>query len=140
MANKTNDSERFGNYIKALRERLNMTQGELSRRTVAMPTPISRSYISRIESGEVLLPSKACLETLARALSTTVTDLVNWAGYTRPEQDNSDEFSMALNSLKSANLTRAEKEDILLAIEVAMARSGKQKQKAREAKKKNKQE
>ena len=122
------ETARFGRHIATLREQLSMTQDELCNRTKSTKHPISRSYISRIEAGMVQMPSKGKLEALARALNTTVGDLLVHAGYSMPGVDRTDdEFGLTLNRLRDMNLTRGEKEDILLAIEVALSRVGKRK-------------
>jgi transcriptional regulator with XRE-family HTH domain len=121
MKPRSNHSLRLGNHVKHLREQLGLTQAELSKETARHKPHLSRSYISRIEGGEVVMPSKDLLESLARALRTTTTDLLSHAGYIQGESP-SGEFELALDRLKGIDLTPEEKEDILLAIEIALGR------------------
>lgn len=135
MQAKNDETKALGKYISSRRLQLNMTQGDLCRRTSKTKKPLSRSYISRIEAGAVLMPSKETLESIARSLDTTVADLLSHRGYAVSEAEtsstgNPDEFSLKLNSLRSLKLTKAEKEDIMLAIDIALARQGQRKSEA----------
>jgi transcriptional regulator with XRE-family HTH domain len=62
--------------LKELRQALGWTQQDLSR-----ASGLSRSYISRLEMGDIALPSSDRLRALALALSTTPDDLLHAAGY-----------------------------------------------------------
>lgn len=60
-----------GQRVRELRKRVGMTQVELSGRT-----GISRTYITQIERGDKLNPSRNVLAKLAAALGTSETDLM----------------------------------------------------------------
>ncbi len=62
--------------IRELRRVLNWTQQDLSR-----ASEVSRSYISRLEMGDIRLPSNDKLRSLATALGTTPDDLLCAAGF-----------------------------------------------------------
>jgi transcriptional regulator with XRE-family HTH domain len=62
--------------IRELRQVLGWTQQDLSDES-----GLSRSYISRLEMGDIALPSSERLRALAVALSTTTDDLLQAAGF-----------------------------------------------------------
>ena len=62
--------------IKELRRAAGFTQQDLS-----MASGLSRSYISRLEMGDIMLPSRDRLRALAAALNTTMGDLLHAAGF-----------------------------------------------------------
>jgi transcriptional regulator with XRE-family HTH domain len=62
--------------IKELRRAAEFTQQDLS-----MASGLSRSYISRLEMGDIVLPSRDRLRALASALNTTMDDLLHAAGF-----------------------------------------------------------
>ena len=68
--------KRFGQRVRALREAKRWTQEDL-----AMNSGLSRSYISRLELGDIALPRNDKLGRLARALGTSNEDLLEAAGY-----------------------------------------------------------
>ncbi len=68
--------KRFGQRVRTLREARNWTQEDL-----ALHSGLSRSYISRLELGDIALPRNDKLGRLARALGTSNEDLLEAAGY-----------------------------------------------------------
>lgn len=62
--------------IKELRQVADFTQQDLSR-----ASGLSRSYISRLEMGDIALPSRDRLRSLAAALGATLDDLLQAAGF-----------------------------------------------------------
>lgn len=62
--------------IKELRHVLSLTQQDLSR-----ASGLTRSYISRLEMGDIALPSSDKLRALSAALATTPDDLLQAAGF-----------------------------------------------------------
>jgi transcriptional regulator with XRE-family HTH domain len=66
----------LANRLKELRRALGWTQQDLSR-----ASGLTRSYISRLEMGDIALPSSEKLRSLAQALGTTPDDLLQAAGY-----------------------------------------------------------
>ena len=62
--------------LKALRKARGWTQHDLSR-----ASGLTRSHISRLERGDIQLPSSERLRQLAQALGTSVDDLLEAAGY-----------------------------------------------------------
>ncbi|HYP39079.1 MAG TPA: helix-turn-helix transcriptional regulator [Chloroflexia bacterium] len=62
--------------IKDLRHVMGFTQQDLSR-----ASGLSRSYISRLEMGDIALPSRDKIRSLAHALGTTLDDLLQAAGF-----------------------------------------------------------
>ena len=66
----------LANRLKELRRALTWTQQDLSR-----GSGLTRSYISRLEMGDIALPSSEKLRALARSLGTTPDDLLQAAGY-----------------------------------------------------------
>jgi transcriptional regulator with XRE-family HTH domain len=74
----------LANRLKELRRALGWTQQDLSR-----GSGLTRSYISRLEMGDIALPSSEKLRALANSLGTTPDDLLQAAGYIdTPSQDN----------------------------------------------------
>src|SRR5437773_6031914 len=72
----------LANRLKELRRALAWTQQDLSRES-----GLSRSYISRLEMGDIALPSSEKLKALATALGTTSDDLLLAAGFLDDRQD-----------------------------------------------------
>ena len=68
--------KRFGQRVRTLREAKNWTQEDL-----AVSSGLSRSYVSRLELGDIALPRNDKLGRLARALGTSNEDLLEAAGY-----------------------------------------------------------
>src|SRR5919204_1976334 len=66
----------LANRLKELRRALAWTQQDLSE-----ASGLTRSYISRLEMGDIALPSSEKLRSLAHALGTTPDDLLQAAGY-----------------------------------------------------------
>ena len=71
--------------LKALRKARGWTQHDLSR-----ASGLTRSHISRLERGDIQLPSSERLRQLAIALGTSLDDLLEAAGYRDPVRDNGD--------------------------------------------------
>lgn len=67
---------KLGERLKALRKSRGWTQENL-----AEVSGLTRSHISRLERGDIELPSRARLLRLADALGTTADDLLTAAGY-----------------------------------------------------------
>ena len=68
--------EALARRIRELRQVLGWTQQDLSDES-----GLSRSYISRLEMGDIALPSSERLRALAIALGTTTDDLLQAAGF-----------------------------------------------------------
>lgn len=68
--------KRFGLRVRTLREAKQWTQEDLSNHS-----GLSRSYISRLELGDIALPRNDKLGRLAHALGTSNEDLLEAAGY-----------------------------------------------------------
>ncbi|OGY86394.1 MAG: DNA-binding protein [Candidatus Kerfeldbacteria bacterium RIFOXYA2_FULL_38_24] len=66
----SNSVEKLATNIKRIRTEKNMTQGDLCR-----ATGLDRSYVSNIESGNKN-PTLATIEKIARALSTSIDELL----------------------------------------------------------------
>src|SRR6476646_6366896 len=66
----------LANRLKELRHARNWTQQDLS-----SASGLTRSYISRLEMGDIALPSSEKLRALSRALGTAPDDLLQAAGY-----------------------------------------------------------
>ena len=75
----------LANRLKELRRALNWTQQDLSR-----ASGLTRSYISRLEMGDIALPSSEKLRALAQSLGTTPDDLLQAAGYIDNPSETSD--------------------------------------------------
>ncbi len=71
--------------IKELRRLASYTQQDLSR-----ASGLSRSYISRLEMGDIALPSRDKLRSLAGALQTSLDDLLQAAGFLDEEMGGTD--------------------------------------------------
>jgi transcriptional regulator with XRE-family HTH domain len=71
--------------IKELRQVANFTQQDLSR-----ASGLSRSYISRLEMGDIALPSRDKLRALASALGASLDDLLQAAGFLDAASDTSN--------------------------------------------------
>src|SRR3954453_840339 len=65
--------------LKALRKARGWTQHDLSQ-----ASGLTRSHISRLERGDIQLPSSERLRQLATALGTSLDDLLEAAGYRDP--------------------------------------------------------
>src|SRR5690242_21672779 len=68
--------------LRALRRARGWTQQDLSR-----ISSLTRSHISRLERGDIQLPSSDRLRQLALALGTSLDDLLEAAGYRDPAAD-----------------------------------------------------
>jgi transcriptional regulator with XRE-family HTH domain len=68
--------KRFGQRVRTLREAKSWTQEDL-----ALNSGLSRSYVSRLELGDIALPRNDKLGRLALALGTSNEDLLEAAGY-----------------------------------------------------------
>jgi transcriptional regulator with XRE-family HTH domain len=66
----------LANRLKELRRAIGWTQQDLSR-----ASGLTRSYISRLEMGDIALPSSEKLRSLAHSLGTSPDDLLQAAGY-----------------------------------------------------------
>ena len=75
----------LANRLKELRRALAWTQQDLSR-----ASGLTRSYISRLEMGDIALPSSEKLRALAQALGTAPDDLLQAAGYIDSPSEASD--------------------------------------------------
>jgi len=75
----------LANRLKELRRALMWTQQDLS-----IASGLTRSYISRLEMGDIALPSSEKLRALAQALGTTPDDLLQAAGYIDHPSEASD--------------------------------------------------
>src|SRR5881392_3345182 len=75
----------LANRLKELRRALTWTQQDLSR-----ASGLTRSYISRLEMGDIALPSSEKLRALAQALGTAPDDLLQAAGYIDNPSEASD--------------------------------------------------
>src|SRR5881227_2430637 len=75
----------LANRLKELRRALTWTQQDLSR-----ASGLTRSYISRLEMGDIALPSSEKLRALAHSLGTTPDDLLQAAGYIDSPSEASD--------------------------------------------------
>src|SRR3954465_2475740 len=75
----------LANRLKELRRALAWTQQDLSR-----ASGLTRSYISRLEMGDIALPSSEKLRALAQALGTAPDDLLQAAGYIDNPSEASD--------------------------------------------------
>jgi len=75
-----------GNHNIAMGHRLRELRlaKDLTHAQVGEAAGISRSYVSRLESGEVGLPSRDVLRRLAAVLGTSRDDLLRAAGYLEP--------------------------------------------------------
>lgn len=71
--------------IKELRQAQGWTQQDLSR-----GSGLSRSYISRLEMGDIALPSSERLRALSTALGTTSNDLLQAAGFLDAQPEPAD--------------------------------------------------
>jgi transcriptional regulator with XRE-family HTH domain len=77
--------KRFGQRVRTLREAKEWTQEDL-----ALQSGLSRSYISRLELGDIALPRNDKLGRLARALGTSNEDLLEAAGYMSASASDTD--------------------------------------------------
>jgi len=75
----------FGKRVRLLREAKRWTQEEL-----AADSGLSRSYVSRLELGDIALPRNDKLTRLARALGTSNEDLLEAAGYMTPPSNDQE--------------------------------------------------
>jgi transcriptional regulator with XRE-family HTH domain len=75
----------LANRLKELRRALAWTQQDLSG-----ASGLTRSYISRLEMGDIALPSSEKLRALAQSLGTTPDDLLQAAGYIDSPSEASD--------------------------------------------------
>ena len=75
----------LGERLRALRQIRGWTQSDLGE-----ASGLTRSHISRLEAGDIQLPSRERLHRLATALGTTADDLLTAAGYRSDDQDATD--------------------------------------------------
>lgn len=98
----TFDPKDFGRKLRAAREELEITQEELSRRSVPLDgvegRPISTPYISVLERGaRYTRPTLAYLDAIARGLRHKDSSVVyEWAGV-----DRDPDYSTLLNSIRN---------------------------------------
>ena len=72
---------KFGAYLKRLRQRANLTQGELARRC-----GLSDAYINQLETAKADPPTRQVCKVLARALGVDRNDLWKYAFTARLER------------------------------------------------------
>lgn len=77
--------ETLAKRIRDLRQGLGWTQQDLSDES-----GLSRSYISRLEMGDIALPSNERLRALSAALQTSLDDLLHAAGFLDRQLDPDD--------------------------------------------------
>jgi transcriptional regulator with XRE-family HTH domain len=77
--------------IRELRQGHGLTQQDLSQ-----ASGLSRSYISRLEMGDIALPSRERLRALAHALGTSLDDLLQAAGFLDTPQGDLPDFKTYL--------------------------------------------
>jgi transcriptional regulator with XRE-family HTH domain len=77
--------------LKTLRKARGWTQHDLSR-----ASGLTRSHISRLERGDIQLPSSERLRQLAVALGTSLDDLLEAAGYRDPVTGDGDLPDLAI--------------------------------------------
>ena len=68
--------DEVGRKIRAIRESKGFTQEEVEKRSKALGSPVSKSFISQLENGNTDV-SLSFLHALARALEVSLPDLVN---------------------------------------------------------------
>lgn len=76
------DHSSFGSYLKQVREQKNWSINQL-----ADLADISTSQISRIENGKRGVPKPQTIEKIARALQVPYSEMMDRAGYLRPEEN-----------------------------------------------------
>ncbi|WP_046213130.1 helix-turn-helix domain-containing protein [Paenibacillus wulumuqiensis] len=76
------DNSSFGSYLKQIREQKNWSINQL-----ADLAGISTSQISRIENGKRGVPKPQTIEKIARALGVPYAEMMDRAGYLRPEEN-----------------------------------------------------
>jgi transcriptional regulator with XRE-family HTH domain len=77
--------EALARRIRELRQTLGWTQQDL-----AIRSGLSRSYISRLEMGDIALPSSERLRALSNSLGTTSDDLLTAAGFIDTPRESPD--------------------------------------------------
>lgn len=84
---------RFGKRLRRERERRNLSQAELSERSVNPADPkdhISVSYVSALERNwQTYRVSQEMLDAIARGLDVAPWEVYEWAGWVRPTDDQS---------------------------------------------------
>src|SRR6266699_1614632 len=80
-SNETPDGVKLGEYIKAQREALGVSERQLAGRI-----GIHHSYLARLEAGDYAQPAPAVLHRLAEALDLEPEDLFALAGHTVPHE------------------------------------------------------
>ena len=78
---ETPDGVKLGEYIKAQREALSVSQRQLAGRI-----GIHHSYLARLEAGDYAQPAPAILHRIAEALDLEPEDLFALAGHTVPHE------------------------------------------------------
>lgn len=77
---KKNDITNFGEFLKYIRLENNLSQRELANKI-----NISKSYINKMENGEVKKPNIIILTKIAKELNTSFNDLILKTNYTEEE-------------------------------------------------------
>ncbi len=90
----------IGPFVRRMRESAMMTQDE-----VATRAGLSRSYLSRLETGEIASPSADFLLRIARAIGIHPDMLFKAAGYTRTGAASDDERQAVLDWLAAETQT-----------------------------------
>ena len=80
-SNETPDSIKLGEYIRAQREAIGVSQRHLAGRI-----GVHHSYLARLEAGDYAQPAPAVLHRLAEALDLEPEDLFALAGHTVPHE------------------------------------------------------
>jgi transcriptional regulator with XRE-family HTH domain len=89
----------FGEYIKNVRIRKELSLKELSKRS-----GISHPYISQIENGKRNIPKPEMIKKLAKGLGINYFDLLSEAGYLPDNLSDSDNFKKYISDLKSGKV------------------------------------
>lgn len=90
----------IGPFVRKMRESARMTQQD-----VATRSGLSRSYLSRLETGGIIRPSADYLVRIARAIGIHPDMLFKAAGYTRAAAANDDERQAVLDWLAAETKT-----------------------------------
>ncbi|MEW9051894.1 MAG: helix-turn-helix transcriptional regulator [Neobacillus sp.] len=89
----------FGQYIKNVRTRKELSLKELSKRS-----GISHPYISQIENGKRNIPKPEMIKRLSKGLGINYYELLSEAGYLPDNLSESDNFRKYLSDLKSGKV------------------------------------
>src|SRR4051794_34350175 len=115
----------LANRLKELRRALAWTQQDLSR-----ASGLTRSYISRLEMGDIALPSSEKLRALSQSLGTAPDDLLQAAGYIDTPADASDLPDLKTYLRRKYGVTDPQ---LLQAVDVLVAALGNSKNEHRQA-------